>query len=107
MFQQQALSGEGIENIKLGKLKPSVSDLGDNKLTSRDVNIFFGIFSPIRHNLHDYLGYSIDKFEDNIRFMEIMVFQEREEMVEYLAHCISMVAQIIFVNYHYQMMALE
>lgn len=76
IVQQQALSGEGIENIKLGKLKPSVSDLGDNKLTSRDVNIFFGIFSPIRHNLHDYLGYSIDKFEDNIRFMEIMVSRE-------------------------------
>jgi len=36
VIQQQALSGEGTENVKLGKLKPSVADLGDNKLTSRD-----------------------------------------------------------------------
>jgi hypothetical protein len=33
---QQALAGESTENVKLGKLKPSVADLGDNKLLSRD-----------------------------------------------------------------------
>jgi len=36
IVQQQALAGESTENVKLGKLKPSVADLGDNKLTSRD-----------------------------------------------------------------------
>lgn len=36
IIQQQALAGESVDNIKLGKLKPSVADLGDNKLTSRD-----------------------------------------------------------------------
>jgi len=36
----------------------------------------FGIFSPMRHDLHDYMGYSIDKFRDNIRFMEIMISRE-------------------------------
>ena len=76
IIQQQALSGEGTENIKLGKLKPSVADLGDNKLTSRDCNLMFGIFSPMRHDLHDYMGYSIDKFRDNIRFMEIMIARD-------------------------------
>lgn len=76
VIQQQALSGESTENVKLGKLKPSVADLGDNKLTSRDCNVMFGIFSPFRHDIHDYMGYSIDKFRDNIRFMEIMVSRE-------------------------------
>lgn len=76
IVQQQALSGESTENVKLGRLKPSVSELGDNKLTSRDVNIFFGIFSPIRNDLQQYMGYDITKFKDNIRFMEIMVSRE-------------------------------
>jgi len=73
---QQALSGESTENVKLGKLKPSVADLGDNKMLSRDVNMMFGLFSPYRHGIHDYMGYSIDKFEDNIRFLEIMISRE-------------------------------
>jgi len=76
VVQQQALSGESTENVKLGKLKPSVADLGDNKLTSRDCNAMFGIFSPFRHDLHEYMGYSIDKFRDNIRFMEIMISRD-------------------------------
>ena len=73
---QQALAGESTENVKLGKLKPSVADLGDNKLLSRDVNLMFGIFSPIRNDIHDYMGYSIDKFRDNIRFVEIMISRD-------------------------------
>jgi len=75
-IQQQALAGESTENVKLNKLKPSVADLGDNKLTSRDCNIMLGIFSPFRHDIHEYMGYSIDKFRDNIRFMEIMISRE-------------------------------
>jgi hypothetical protein len=75
-IQQQALSGESTENVKLGKLKPSGADLADNKATSRDCNIMFGIFSPIRHDLQSYMGYDITKFRDNIRFMEIMIARE-------------------------------
>ena len=36
----------------------------------------FGLFSPFRHEMHDYMGYSIDKFRDNIRFMEIITSRE-------------------------------
>ena len=61
VIQQQALAGESTENVKMGKLKPSVADLGDNKLTSRDCNVMFGLFSPFRHDIHDYMGYSIHK----------------------------------------------
>lgn len=75
-IQQQALAGESTENVKLGKLKPSGADLADNKATSRDCNIMFGIFSPIRHDLQSYMGYDITKFRDNIRFMEIMIARE-------------------------------
>jgi hypothetical protein len=76
VVQQQALAGESTENVKIGKLKPSVADLGDNKLTSRDCNVMFGIFSPFRHNIKDYEGYDITRFRDNIRFMEIMISRE-------------------------------
>lgn len=76
IVQQQALAGESTENVKMGRLKPSVADLGDNKLTSRDLNVLFGIFSPIRNELQQYMGYDITKFRDNIRFMEIMVSRE-------------------------------
>ena len=36
----------------------------------------FGIFSPFRHEIHDYMNYSIDKMRDNIRFMEIMISRD-------------------------------
>ena len=76
VIQQQAMASEGVENIKLGKLKPSVADLGDCKLTARDMNCLLGIFSPMKHDLHSYLGYSIDNFLDNIRFVEIIISRE-------------------------------
>ena len=76
VIQQQAMASEGVENIKLGKLKPSVADLGDCKLTARDMNCLFGIFSPMKHDLHEYMGYSIDKLRDNARFMEIIISRE-------------------------------
>lgn len=63
-IQQQAAGSEGVDNIKLGKLKPSVADLGDCRVSARDMNCLFGIFSPMKHDLHDYMGYSIDRFRD-------------------------------------------
>lgn len=72
VVQQQALAGVGVENIKLGKLKPSSSDLGDNKLTARDMNVLFGLFSPFKHELRQYLGYNVEKLKDSLRFLEII-----------------------------------
>lgn len=76
VVQQQAVGSEGVENIKLGKLKPSVADMGDCKLTIRDFNTLFGIFSPFKHDLKEYMAYDISKFRDNIRFMEIIISRD-------------------------------
>lgn len=71
-IQQQASSQESVENKKANRLKPSLEGLADNKATQRDCNIAFGIFSPFRHEIDEYLGYDIRVFRDNIRFLEIM-----------------------------------
>ncbi len=36
-------------------------------------NIAIGLFSPMKHELREYLGYDITKFKDNIRFAEILL----------------------------------
>ena len=58
--------------MKLNKLKPSLDGLADNKLTQRDANVILGLFSPFRHEIPKYMGYDIRKFQDNIRFLEII-----------------------------------
>lgn len=76
VIQQQALAGENLEHKKAGSLKPSPANLADNKLTIRDVNVAFGIFSPFRNEIPDYMGYDVTEFKDNIRFLEIMVSRD-------------------------------
>lgn len=70
--QQQANAQEGIENIKLGKLLPSFNGLADCKDTQRDIDLAIGLFTPHRHEMKTYLGYDIEYFKDNIRFLNIM-----------------------------------
>ena len=70
--QQQMPGQESNENAKLGKLKPTLDGLSENKSTQQDADIIFGLFSPFRHEIHDYNGYSVDKFRDNVRFLEIL-----------------------------------
>lgn len=72
VVQQQSAASESLDNFKANKLKPSLNDLGDNKLTGRDANLILGLFSPFRHEIKNYLGYNIEKFRDNIRFLEII-----------------------------------
>ena len=36
-------------------------------------NIAIGLFSPMKHELREYLCYDITKFKDNIRFAEILL----------------------------------
>lgn len=72
-IQQQAAAQEGIENIKLNRVMPTSDGLADNKTTSRDFNVLIGIFSPYRFKLSEYELYDISKFEDNIRFMEVIL----------------------------------
>ena len=72
VIQQQAASQESVDNMRAGKLKPSLDGLGDCKLTQRDANVVIALFSPFRHEIKDYLGYDITRFRDNIRFLEII-----------------------------------
>lgn len=72
IIQQQAAAQESVENKKANKLKPSLDGLGDNKLTQRDANVILGLFSPLRHELPEYMGYDITFFKDNIRFLEVL-----------------------------------
>lgn len=65
--QQQAQAQEGVENKKAGMLKPSHNGLADNKLTGRDVDFMFGLFSPARFNIKEHEGYDITKLRDNYR----------------------------------------
>jgi hypothetical protein len=76
IVQQQALAGENLEHKKAGALRPSLANLGDNKLTSRDINVAFGIFSPYKNEIPEYMGYDITKFKDNIRFLEIITSRD-------------------------------
>ena len=73
---QQAIAGENIEHKKAGALRPSVANLGDNKLIARDCNMMIGIFSPFKHEIPEYLGYDITKLKDNCRFVEIIISRD-------------------------------
>jgi hypothetical protein len=73
VIQQQAFSGESNDAVKLGRISPSISNLGDSKYISRDANIVLGLFSPFKFSLREYYGYDITKFKDNIRFLEVLV----------------------------------
>lgn len=72
VVQQQSQSQESVENLKYNRLKPTLDGLGDNKLTQRDFDYIIGLFSPFRHEIPEYHKYNIKKFQDNIRFMEIL-----------------------------------
>ena len=72
LIQHQAQAQEGIENLKLNKLKPSSDGLADCKTTTRDANMVIGLYSPFKYGLREYEGYDITKFKNNIRFMEII-----------------------------------
>jgi len=70
--QQQAQSQESVENKKYDRLMPTLDGLGTNKTTQQDFDVIFGLYSPFRHKIPEYLGYDITKFKDNIRFLEII-----------------------------------
>jgi len=79
IVQQQSAASESLDNMKANRLKPSLVDIADNKLTSRDVDLALGLFSPYRHGIKQYPekdGYNIIKFKDNIRFLEILASRD-------------------------------
>ena len=72
LIQHQAQSQEGVENIKLDRMRPTTDGLGDCKTTSRDANCVIGLFSPYKFKKKDYEEYDITKLQDYARFMEVL-----------------------------------
>jgi hypothetical protein len=74
---QQSASSEELffttkGDIVIDKLKPSASDLGDNKTVSRDYDLLLGLFAPARYKIKSYNQYDITKFNDNYRELSII-----------------------------------
>lgn len=69
--QQQVLSKEGNDSIKLNTQKPSADGLSDNKQTAKDIDLFITLHSPLRTKTSNYNGYDITKLKDNYRELTI------------------------------------
>lgn len=67
IIQQQALSKEGNDSIRLGRTRPSADGLADNKATSKDANVFMGLYSPYRNGIDTYNNYNIKALRDHYR----------------------------------------
>lgn len=76
IIQQQAAAQESTENKKQNDVRPTLAGLADNKLTQRDADMVFGLFSPYRYNISNFKGYNINEFKDRIRFLEILADRE-------------------------------
>jgi hypothetical protein len=76
LIQHQAQSQEGVENIKLGRMRPTADGLGDNKTTSRDLNCLMGLYNPAKFleemKQDVYKGYNIARLKNYCRFLEII-----------------------------------
>lgn len=76
LIQHQAQAQEGVENIKLGRMRPTADGLGDAKTTSRDLNCLIGLYNPIKflaetkQEIHE--GYNIKKLSKHCRFLEVI-----------------------------------
>ena len=71
-IQQQAAAKESLDSFKQGKLEPSLEGLAETKLTARNWDVAFGVFSPARHELPKYKGYDITKLKDSYRYMNVL-----------------------------------
>ena len=54
-------AGESLDAFKENKIRPTVANLSDSKYPSRDCNMCIGLFSPYKHELPDYKGYTFQK----------------------------------------------
>ena len=72
LIQHQAQSQEGIENIKLDRMRPTTDGLGDCKTTSRDANCVMGLYSPFKFDKKEHLNYDITKLQGYCRFLEVL-----------------------------------
>ena len=76
LIQHQAQSQEGVENIKLGRMRPTADGLGDAKTTSRDLNCLMGLYNPAKFMEETkekmYKRYDISRLKNYCRFLEII-----------------------------------
>ena len=72
LIQHQSQSQEGIENIKLDRMKPTTDGLGDCKTTSRDASCIIGLYSPYKFEKKEHLKYDITKLKGYCRFLEVL-----------------------------------
>ena len=73
IVQQQALAQTSIEGIKFNQGEPTIAGLGDSKLTSRAIDISFGLYSPFYNKIPEYEDYDIRYYKDNIRFVSVLL----------------------------------
>ena len=69
---QQEMAGENNDNFKLGRLEPSETKLGDNKLVGRDYLVTLGIFNPLKYKIFNYLNYNIKDFGKHFRSIHVI-----------------------------------
>ena len=78
VIQQQNTDNESVDSLKMSRTRPTTAGLGDSKYTAHDANIVLGIYSPFKFGLKEYLGYSIEKFKDHFRTLEVLVNRDGE-----------------------------
>ena len=64
-IQQQASESEGLEAVKMKRMVPTASTLGDSKYTARDADLVLGLFDPSKFGLPTWLEYIIQDKEKN------------------------------------------
>lgn len=69
--QKLTFSSYAGDAIK-GKVVPSLATLAENKTTSQDYHLIFGIFHPRKYKFDEDLGYKLDILEDAYRNLMVL-----------------------------------
>ena len=72
LIQHQANQQEGIENLKMNMVIPSINGLGISKTTGNDCSLAIGLYNPVKYNKSEYEGYNLQKLKNYARFMVMM-----------------------------------
>ena len=70
--QQVSMSSDDNEAYKLGRLEPSLSDLGNNKEVARDDMLVLALYNPWRYEIKVHNGYDISKYKDKYRSLSVL-----------------------------------
>ena len=71
VIQQQSLSKESNDSIKLDRTEPTADGLADNKVTSKDCDVLITLYSPFRNKIKSYMNYKIDRLKDSFRRLSV------------------------------------